>query len=80
MNSPYPALPLPSLAGGGRIPAGAMKARSFCDLKCRHASWPKEEAVDGSGSCRTFLALYCRKKGRLVPKNAVCADKEEAKK
>jgi hypothetical protein len=38
----------------------------FCDLKCRYAEWPEEEAVDGSGSCRTFQAVYCNKKLRLV--------------
>ncbi|MBN2124586.1 MAG: hypothetical protein JW821_09860 [Deltaproteobacteria bacterium] len=48
----------------------------FCDLTCLHASWPEEEALDGAGSCRTFQALYCRKKGRLVHKNAPCIEKE----
>jgi hypothetical protein len=47
----------------------------FCDLKCRHAEWPKEEAVDGSESCRTFQALYCNKKLQLVHKNAPCPEK-----
>lgn len=50
----------------------------FCDLKCRHAQWPDDSGVDGSGSCRTFLALYCRKRRRLVHKNAPCAEKEPA--
>jgi hypothetical protein len=49
---------------------------NFCDMTCRHASWPKEEALDGSGSCRTFQALYCGKKKRLVRKNAPCREKE----
>jgi hypothetical protein len=48
----------------------------FCDLKCRYAKWPKAEALDGSGSCRTFQAISCDKKGRLVHKNAPCPDKE----
>jgi hypothetical protein len=48
----------------------------FCDLKCRYAEWPKEEAVDGSGSCQTFQALYCNKKIQLVHKNAPCQEKE----
>jgi hypothetical protein len=48
----------------------------FCDLKCRYADWPKTEASDGSGSCRTFQAISCNKKGRLVHKNAPCPDKE----
>ncbi|PKN63463.1 MAG: hypothetical protein CVU57_19485 [Deltaproteobacteria bacterium HGW-Deltaproteobacteria-15] len=49
----------------------------FCDLKCRYAQWPKEGALDGSGSCRTFQALFCRKKNRFVHKNAPCAEKEK---
>jgi hypothetical protein len=47
----------------------------FCDLKCRYAQWPEKEAMDGSGSCRTFQAIYCRKKERTVPKNAPCPEK-----
>jgi len=46
----------------------------FCDLKCRYAEWPKKEAVDGSGSCHTFQALYCNKKLQLVHKNAPCQE------
>jgi len=50
----------------------------FCDLQCPHASFPKKEGVDGAGSCRTFVALYCGKLNRLVPKNGVCqADREQ---
>jgi len=45
----------------------------WCDLSCPEAGFPKEEAVDGAGSCRTFAALYCAKLGRLVAKNAPCA-------
>jgi len=48
----------------------------WCDLSCPHASFPQEEAVDGAGSCRTFVALYCRELGRLVAKNAPCALQE----
>jgi hypothetical protein len=48
----------------------------FCDLDCKYASFPKSEAVDGSGSCRTFIALYCRKKKSLVHKNLPCGDKQ----
>ncbi|MFH1137741.1 MAG: hypothetical protein V1816_16865 [Pseudomonadota bacterium] len=44
----------------------------FCDLKCPHADFPKDNAVDGSGSCRTFTALYCAILDRLVHKNAPC--------
>ncbi len=49
----------------------------FCDMRCKHATWP-EEGTDGSGSCRTFQAIYCLKKKQLVHKNQVCKDWEEA--
>ncbi|RJR20735.1 MAG: hypothetical protein C4582_08775 [Desulfobacteraceae bacterium] len=49
----------------------------FCDLTCRHASWPREEAMDGSGSCMTFKALYCSRKAMHVYKNMPCAEKEK---
>jgi hypothetical protein len=49
----------------------------FCDFNCRYARWPKEEALDGSGSCRTFQAIFCDKKNRPVYKNAPCPDKEK---
>ena len=49
----------------------------FCDLKCRYARWPDDEALDGSESCRTFQAIYCEKKGHVVHKNAPCLDKEK---
>ncbi len=48
----------------------------FCDLDCKFASFPKSEAVDGSRSCRTVIALYCRKKTSLVHKNLPCRDKQ----
>ena len=51
----------------------------FCDMQCEHAEWPKEEAVDGSGSCRTFQALYCKKKDQLVHKNLPCPEKAQRK-
>ncbi|KKM61674.1 hypothetical protein LCGC14_1529340 [marine sediment metagenome] len=44
----------------------------FCDLECKYANFPKEDAVDGSGSCRTFVALYCKKKKSYVHKNLPC--------
>ncbi len=48
----------------------------FCDLMCRYAKTPKETAVDGAGSCRTFIALYCSRKKSLVHKNMPCSFKE----
>jgi hypothetical protein len=47
----------------------------FCDLRCPHASFPKEEGVDGSGSCRTFAALWCDILEVYVAKNSPCAVK-----
>ena len=52
----------------------------FCDLKCPHASFPAMSGLDGSGSCRTFAALYCAKLERLVHKNAPCQAPEQEKK
>ncbi|MBN2010509.1 hypothetical protein JW960_14275 [candidate division KSB1 bacterium] len=47
----------------------------FCDLRCPHASFPKEDSIDGSGSCRTFAALWCDQLDEYVTKNAPCAIK-----
>ncbi len=44
----------------------------FCDLNCPEAEFPREDGLDGAGSCRTFVALYCRRLGRPVHKNAPC--------
>jgi hypothetical protein len=38
---------------------------NFCDLMCKYAEAPKETAVDGAGSCRTFVALYYSRKKSL---------------
>ena len=45
---------------------------TWCDLNCPHAEFPKEDALDGSGSCRTFLALWCVHLREIVTKNAPC--------
>jgi len=42
----------------------------WCDLDCPHASFPEKGALDGA--CHTFIALYCRRLGRLVHKSAPC--------
>lgn len=52
---------------------------TWCDLHCPFAGFPKEEGVDGSGSCRTFLALWCDHLGELVTKNAPCAARMRAR-
>ena len=44
----------------------------FCDMRCEHAEFPKEHAVDGSGACRTFMALWCKQLKKYVTKNAPC--------
>ncbi len=49
----------------------------YCDLSCRHAEMPKDSGIDGAGSCRTFVALYCRKRKRLVHKNLPCKSKRQ---
>ena len=49
----------------------------FCDLNCEYAEWPKEEGLDGAGSCMTFQAVYCRKKKRNVHKNMPCKEKQK---
>lgn len=54
--------------------AGVISSKiKFCDLRCEHASFPKQEAIDGSQSCRTFAALWCDLLQQLVTKNAPCA-------
>jgi hypothetical protein len=49
----------------------------WCDLSCEHASFPSTEAVDGSGSCRTFTALRCARLHRLVHKHGPCQCRDE---
>ena len=44
----------------------------FCDLRCEHAEFPKQEAIDGSKSCRTFIGLWCKELKKYVTKNAPC--------
>lgn len=46
----------------------------WCDLRCEHADFSKEDALDGSGSCRTFMALWCSKLQKHVTKNSPCED------
>lgn len=51
---------------------GGQKGTKWCDLRCEHAEFPARGAVDGSGSCQTFLAIYCKKLDCLVLKNSPC--------
>jgi hypothetical protein len=45
----------------------------FCDLRCPHASFPKDNDIDGAKSCRTFAALWCNILNEYVSKNAPCS-------
>jgi hypothetical protein len=56
--------------------SGVTFAMQFCDHHCRFATWPEKDALDGSGSCRTFQAVYCSKKNRPMHKNMPCPEKE----
>lgn len=61
------------------MPKKPSSTPKWCDLGCPHAEWPKEGGLDGSGSCRTFVALHCKLHNRIVSKNAPClgpADKD----
>ncbi len=51
----------------------------WCDLHCPHAEFVKDEALDGSLSCRTFAALWCRYLEEVVTKNAPCLAARRAK-
>jgi hypothetical protein len=44
----------------------------FCDLRCEHADFAKADDIDGSGSCRTFAAIWCKLLEEHVTKNAPC--------
>jgi len=45
----------------------------FCDMRCEYARFPKDEDIDGSRSCQTYLAIWCEKLQEYVTKNAPCA-------
>ena len=51
----------------------------WCTPQCPHAEWPEDAALDGSRSCRTFIALRCTLHDRLVAKNAPCLGDAPAK-
>lgn len=44
----------------------------FCDMRCPHAAFPKDDDIDGSNSCRTFAAIWCEFLEEYVTKNAPC--------
>ena len=41
-------------------------------MRCEYAEFAKDDAIDGSNSCRTFMALWCKKLEKYVTKNAPC--------
>ncbi len=54
--------------------AGVKSSRiRFCDLRCEKARFPENDNVDGSRSCRTYMALWCTELEAYVTKNAPCA-------
>jgi hypothetical protein len=51
--------------------AGVTTSRiRFCDLRCEHADFAKEDALDGA--CHTWQSIWCEKLGKHVTKNAPC--------
>jgi hypothetical protein len=51
-----------------------MNKTEFRELECMYARFPTSDAVDGSRSCRTFVALHCSRKKQLVHKNLPSKD------
>ena len=49
-----------------------MKKIKFCDFECKYAQFTKTKYLDGSGSCRTFQVVWCKKLKKYVLKNDVC--------
>ncbi len=52
--------------------------KKWCDMHCEHAEFPKKSALDGSKSCMTFSAIYCKLLDKHVAKNAPCAAPQSA--
>lgn len=44
-------------------------------MMCKYAKLPRG-SMDGSGTCRTFVAVFCTKINKTVFKNSRCEDKE----
>ncbi len=61
------------------MPRTQLMNMKFCDLDCKYAKFPSSDFFDGSRSCRTFVALHCTLKGKLVHKNLPCKDKVNKK-
>ncbi len=52
---------------------------AWCDPGCPFAAFPEDPALDGSLSCRTFVALFCRRLDEIVTKNAPCEARRRAR-
>jgi len=68
---------LPDLDGSAVRPEGdnagiGHASLKWCTIECEHAEWP-DDNIDGSKSCRTFSALWCRILKEHVTKNTPCA-------
>lgn len=50
---------------------------NYCDLTCRYFSFP-DVLQDGSKTCRTFIAVFCKKHKKIGYKNVLCKDYKEA--
>jgi len=55
-----------------RNSSGEKRPVRWCDLSCEHAGFPLTDSIDGSWSCRTLMALWCRKLEKHVTKNSKC--------
>ena len=54
--------------------AGVGSSRiKFCDMRCEYARFPRDDDIDGSRSCQTYLAIWCEQLQAYVTKNAPCA-------
>jgi hypothetical protein len=49
----------------------------YCDFNCKYADFPKNKFMDGSASCQTFQAVWCKKLKRHILKNDICKIKED---
>jgi hypothetical protein len=53
----------------GAIEISSGTTMKWCDYSCEHAAFPQQGL---EGACRTVAAVWCKKLGRLIPKNSPC--------
>lgn len=51
---------------------------NYCDLTCKYFSFP-DVLQDGSKTCRTFIAVFCKKNKKIGYKNVLCKDYKQVK-